>query len=332
MRGKHGKLVGVGLGLLATVLGASLYSVTRLIFGNFEVDPLTLTFLRFLMASVFFVGVVIVMGRGRVLLRALSRDGLAFIFLGLTGVFGEGALVLFPAIYYGMRSCVFSNAAPILTVLFAALWLKEPITRRMVTGMLVGLGAILLGMAGQPGSDQFMGSSKYLGDFLALMSAVCWAVYTVGGDGVTKRYGGLVGTSAAMLIGAVITLIFLLITRRPVFPSMPPQVWWGMIYLGVGATGVAYVSWFSALKYLKASELGGCGYASTMVAAVLSILLVKERFSVSFVIAIAGVVLGIWLMTAPERKRETCQCGSYRGGENKTADEHRLTQMERGAH
>ncbi|MGI6088233.1 MAG: DMT family transporter [Kiritimatiellia bacterium] len=302
---RRGKLVGLGLGLLATVFWASLYSVTRLLFGNFEVDPLTLTFLRFLMASVFFVGVAIVMGRGRDLLRALRRDGLAFIFLGLTGVFAEGALQFYSLQYTtGMRSCVFSNASPILTVLIAALWLKEPITRRMGIGMIVGLAAMILGLAGQPGSDQFMESSSYLGDFLALMSAVCWSLYTVGGDSVTKRYGGLISASSAMLTGTVITLVFLLITGRPVFPSMPPQVWWGMVYLGVGASGVAYVAWFSALKYLKAGELGAFGYVSTMIAAVLSILLVKERFPVTFVIAIIGVLLGVWLMTAPERKRE----------------------------
>ncbi len=32
-------LAGLGLGLLATVFWASLYVVTRLLFGNFTVDP-----------------------------------------------------------------------------------------------------------------------------------------------------------------------------------------------------------------------------------------------------------------------------------------------------
>lgn len=212
------RLAGLGLGLLATVFWASLYVVTRLLFGNFTVDPLTLTFLRFLMASVFFVGLAAAMGRGRELFRALVRHGWTFAFLGLIGVFMEGALQFYSLQYTtAVRSCLFSNATPILTVLIAAVLLKDPVTPRIAAGMAVGLLAIILGM-GQAGSDQFMGRSSYTGDLLALMSAVCWSVYTVGGIGVTRQYGGLISASAAMLAGTAITLAFLLATGRPVFP------------------------------------------------------------------------------------------------------------------
>ena len=300
----RGRMAGLGLGLLATVFWASLYVVTRLLFGNFTVDPLTLTFLRFLMASVFFVGLAAVMGRGRELFRALVRHGWTFAFLGLTGVFGEGALQFYSLQYTtAARSCLFANASPILTALIAAMLLKEPITPRMAAGMAVGLLAMILGMGGQAGSDQFMGRSSYTGDLLALMSAVCWSVYTVGGIGVTRQYGGLISASAAMLAGTAITLAFLLATGRPVFPAMPAPVWWGMAYLGVGASGLAYVAWFSALKYLKAGELGAFGYISTMITAALAMLLVKERLTLTFGIAFAGVLLGVWLMTTPGRRK-----------------------------
>ena len=78
----------MGLGLLATVFWASLYVVTRLVFGNFVVDPLVLTFIRFLMASVFFVVVVVLMGQGRNLYAAIRGRFWTFAFLGLAGVFG----------------------------------------------------------------------------------------------------------------------------------------------------------------------------------------------------------------------------------------------------
>lgn len=294
------KTAGLILGLVATAFWASLYVVTRLLFGNFTVDPLALTFIRFLMASVFFVGLVIAMGRGPALITALRERFWSFAFLGLTGVFGEGASQFYSLQYTtAARSCLFANASPILTVMIAAMFLKEPVTKRAGLGMIVGLLAMILGMGGQAGSDKYMGASSYVGDLLALLSAVCWSAYTVGGNGVTKRYGGLVSASAAMLVGTAITLGFLLATGRPVFPAMPATVWWGMVYLGVGASGVAYVAWFSALKYLKAGELGAFGYLSTMITAALAIVLVKERITLTFGVAFVGVLIGVWLMTTP---------------------------------
>lgn len=300
------KIIGLSLGLLATAFWASLYVVTRLLFGNFTVDPITLTFIRFMMASIFFVGVTIVTGNGRALLRALRERFLMFAFLGLTGIFGEGVSQFYSLQYTtAARSCLFANASPILTIIIAAIILKEPLTKRAGWGMMIGLLAMILGMGGQSGSDQYMAKSSYIGDLLALLSAVCWSAYTVGGGGVTRRYGGLVSASAAMLTGTAITLVFLLITGREIIPVMPAQVWWGMVYLGVGASGVAYVAWFSALKHLKAGELGAFGYLSTMITAVLAMLLVREQISITFGIAFIGVLLSVWLMTTQPKPRPT---------------------------
>lgn len=301
-----GKIMGLGLGIMATAFWASLYVVTRMVFGNFSVDPLVLTFIRFLMASLFFIAVILLMGHGRKLYMALRGRFWTFAFLGLAGVFGEGASQFYSLQYTtAARSCLFANTSPILTVILAALFLKEPIRKRAVMGMIIGFFAMLMGMGGQPGSDQYMEKSRYLGDVLALLSAVCWSAYTVGGESVTKRYGGLVSASAAMLLGTVITLGFLLATGRPVIPEMPLSVWCWMAYLGVGASGLAYVAWFSALKYLKAGELGAFGYISTMLTAAMAVVLVKERISISFILAFAGVLLGVWLMTSAQAAKST---------------------------
>jgi drug/metabolite transporter (DMT)-like permease len=292
------KLTGLGLGLIATVFWASLYVVTRLVFGNFHVDPLALTFIRFLMASVFFVGVILLTGQGRRLYSALRERFWTLVFLGLVGVFGEGVTQFYSLQYTtAARSCLFANTSPILTVCLAALVLKEPIRKHAVLGMTIGFAAMILGIAGRPGSDLYMEESRYSGDLLALLSAVCWAAYTVGGERVTRRYGGLISASAAMLLGTAITWGFLRLTGRPVFPRMPASVWWGMAYLGVGASGLAYVAWFSALRYLKAGELGAFGYVSTMLTTAMAVILVNERISGSFLLALAGVLVGVWLMT-----------------------------------
>lgn len=85
--------------------------------------------------------------------------------------------------------------------------------------------------------------------------------------------------------------------------DLPLRVWLGVIYLGVFANAIAYVCWFSALKYLKAGELGAFGYISAAMTMVLSLLLLRERINLLFLAALALVFYGVYLMMkTPPRK------------------------------
>ncbi len=78
--------------------------------------------------------------------------------------------------------------------------------------------------------------------------------------------------------------------------DLPLRVWLGIIYLGICANGIAYMCWFSALKYLKAGELGAFGYVSAAMTMVLSLVLLQEKISFLFLAALALVFYGVYLM------------------------------------
>lgn len=59
-----------------------------------------------------------------------------------------------------------------------------------------------------------------------------------------------------------------------------------------------------ALKYLKASELGAFGCLSATMTMVLSAVMLKERISFIFVLALALVLPGIYLMMKSGRKKQ----------------------------
>ncbi len=66
-----------------------------------------------------------------------------------------------------------------------------------------------------------------------------------------------ISASAAMLANTAITLAFLLATGRRCFPPYPRCLVGRNAHLKLGASGLAAVAWFSALKYLKARRVGG---------------------------------------------------------------------------
>jgi len=65
------------------------------------------------------------------------------------------------------------------------------------------------------------------------------------------------------------------------------------------ANAIAYMCWFSALKYLKAGELGAFGYVSAAMTMALLLILLQEKISILFLTELALVFYGVYLMIKP---------------------------------
>ena len=293
------RFIGVLLGLIATSFWASFYIVGRYLFGEDEakIDPVFLTFVRYLVASILLMGIMVYQKKMPVVKECLKKDLVIFIFLGLTGIVGEGTLVFYSLKYTtAARSCLLANASPIFTVLMAYFALNEGMSKSKLTGMLLGFAGISAAILCRNGSDVYMSSSAVIGDLMALGSGVCWAAYTVWGMRVSNQYGGMVSGTVSILLGTILMLPVIVISGSNLSLDLPLRVWLGIIYLGICANGIAYMCWFSALKYLKAGELGAFGYVSAAMTMVLSLILLQEKISFLFLAALALVFYGVYLM------------------------------------
>ena len=114
------------------------------------------------------------------------------------------------------------------------------------------------------GGDIYGGDASFwIGDLLALASGACWSVYTVWGEGVTRRHGSALATAILLGVGGLSLLPLMLISGRQMTIAMPPRVWLGTIYLGVMAGGVANALWLGALRVISPGRLGAFGYVSS---------------------------------------------------------------------
>jgi drug/metabolite transporter (DMT)-like permease len=259
------RFTGVLLGLAATSFWASFYIVGRFLFGEDEakIDPVFLTFVRYLVASMLLTGIMLYQKKMAVVKECLKKDLVIFIFLGLTGIVGEGTLVFYSLKYTtAARSCLLANASPVFTVLMAYFALNEGMSKSKTAGMLLGFAGISAAILCRGGSDAYMSASAVIGDLMALASGVCWAAYTVWGMRVSNQYGGMVSGTVSILLGTVLMLPVVMLSGSNLSLDLPLRVWLGVIYLGVFANGIAYMCWFAALKHLKAGELGAFGYVS----------------------------------------------------------------------
>ena len=87
--------------------------------------------------------------------------------------------------------------------------------------------------------------------------------------------------------------------------AFKPRLWAGTVYTGVVTLAGANACWYAALRYLKPGVLGAFGYLSAAITFTLSSIVLKEKFSAMFILAISLILCGMTLMMSnPAKNRK----------------------------
>ena len=181
------------------------------------------------------------------------------------------------------------NLSPVFTAIGASLWLREDMTPRRWAGVAIACGgATLIAVAGGGGVSFGHGALLVLG------AAVVQAAFFLGQKPLLRRYGSLELTTWAMAVGTLLAL--------PLAPRLPAAVasagfepLAAVLFLGVGASAIGFVTWAYAVARVDVSVAAACLYAVPVVAFGLGwVWLGEEPTLVALLggaIALAGVAL-----------------------------------------
>jgi drug/metabolite transporter (DMT)-like permease len=187
-----------------------------------------------------------------------------------------------------VQSCI-----PAMTALVAVVWLRERASALRWFGIALSVAGVALVFSNVPDSGA---RSALLGNALMFLTVVCWGVYT----SIAKRSADgpdpVIVTAGIAVIGAIV-LLPLAVTEIVAggMPRVGVAGWLAVIYLGAGASGLAYLLYNSALQHMDASEVGAYTNLIPIVGVILGIVVLDEPVSAR---AIAGgciVLLGVWL-------------------------------------
>ena len=135
-----------------------------------------------------------------------------------------------------------------------------------------------------------------LGCAFSILAAFCFSLYTVFGKRVLSRNDPLIVSTLALFSGAVCLTLFCAFTSGfSGLSSAGGGTWALMIMLGLTMIGIAYPTWFTCLKRLPASHVSVYIYMTPVFAVILSLAILKERFSWLFWLGGALVLGGIVL-------------------------------------
>lgn len=274
---------------LALVLWATAFVGIRVAVVHYPPGPLAL--LRFSIASVLLGSYLLAASKGRSLLKAGPRDWLGFWSLGLTGI-----VVYHVALNTGEQTVsagaasLLVNTAPVFTVLLAVVFLGDRLGKRGILGMTIACGgaALVSVTAGD-------GLTLDKGAFWILLAAVAQAFYFIVQKNMLSRYGALELTTISTWCGCLMLGVFApeLIDKVANAPRGATLVG---LYLGVGPSAIAYLSWAYVVSRLSVSRAVAYLYLVPALALVIGYLVLDETPTLLSLVGGAATIFGVVLV------------------------------------
>jgi drug/metabolite transporter (DMT)-like permease len=189
------------------------------------------------------------------------------------------------------RSALWFGATPVFLFLLAVPFLKEKTTLLKVIGTVASFAGVALVLRGGTSND-----GTVFGDLIVIVAVVAWAVYTVMGKPLLRKYGALAMTAYALSIGTLLYMPFgLYHAYRFDFATVTLEGWLGMLYIAIATSVVGYSIWYWGLARMEAIKLAIFQNIQPVAGTILSVLIVGEVLGANFfaggVLIIGGVLL-----------------------------------------
>lgn len=217
------------------------------------------------------------------------KDELAMFSLGITGS-SFYFMMENTALMYSTSSnvSILVGSTPLLTALLVcALDTNENHTKRQSLGSLIAF----LGMALVVLNGQLVLHLNPLGDTLAIMASLSWAVYSYLMRKVTGRYSSAFITRKVFFYGVITILPVLLIKGTPHLNATVFSdgiVLGNIIFLGFIASFIGFVLWSWVLSKIDTIKATNYVYLQSFITLIVASIVLKERITI---MAVAGMII-----------------------------------------
>ena len=298
------KLKGHSSMLGANVMWGLMSPVAKFVMVGGAVTPLVVTDLRITGAMVLFWIASFFQKPERVapkdLLKLLGASLLAI-------VFNQGCFIFGVGLTSPVDASIITTSMPLLAMVLAAIYLKEPITGKKVLGIAVGAtGALLLILGSHQVSEAKAAGNHYIwGDLLVLLAQFSYALYFVLFKNFVNKYS-LITIMKWMLTYAFISALpfsynDLLHTE---WKSLQNTEIGALVFIVVGSTFVSYVLIVIGQKNLRPTVAGMYNYVQPLVASIVAVCWGMDTFNFVKIISVALIFGGVYLVTNSRSKAE----------------------------
>lgn len=251
--------------------------------GGNDLDPLQLTFLRFLIGGLVLLPFSVPESR-KSGYRFNAKD---LAWLACVGIMGIPISML--AFQIGVMHSNAATAAslictnPLFAMLIAHAFTSEKMDRRKWIAF--GLGIIAMVFLVRPWDIQK--GNTVIGMIIMMIASVTFGAYSVMGKRSIGRIGTFTQTSISFIAGSLVLLLVMLVMGRPVISGVADNIA-VVLYCGIIVTGLGYLFYFIAIKNSDATTGSITFFIKPAIAPVFAVLILHETVYWN---TIVGIVL-----------------------------------------
>lgn len=239
------QLIGVAYVNLATLVWASNMVLGRLLKDS--MGPITISAARFMIAAVIFMWLLKQQPEEE---RSAKQDWRLLAAMAVTGI------VLFsPVLYLGLRyttavnTTLINGLAPLLTGVFSAWLIKEPMSSRQIGGAILALAGVLVLISG--GSVAFWQAAQFnIGDMIVLAAVAIWGLYSVISSRVMRRRSSISATALSTFMGLPALCLFAIWEMQHIPVQFDTQLVLIILYLGIVPAAAGFYAWNAGVARL----------------------------------------------------------------------------------
>jgi drug/metabolite transporter (DMT)-like permease len=293
---KKNTYIGIGLAVLAAIIWSGNFIAAKGV--TEQIPAISLAFYRWLTAAVIIFPFAIKTFRSEWKVVKLSWQYLFW--ASLTGIALFNTFVYIGAHYTSAinLALIGTTTSPIIAIVLARIFLKEKIDRLKIAGMVLCICGVLFLLS--HGSIQNLLTFQFTrGDGWILVAALCFAIYNTL---VRKKPPAISPINYLFIIfsfGTVLLFPFYLWEMAHTSPvKWNTNLFFIILYLGIGASVISYLFWNIAISKLGAGRTALFGNLIPVFSSAEAALLLGEEFTwvhlVSMILVFAGILLANW--------------------------------------
>ena len=222
-------------------------------------------------------------------------------------VFNQGSYIFGVGMTSPVDASIITTSMPLIAMILAAIFLKEPITGKKILGIAVGASGALLLILGrsQASGRTVKGDNPLLGDVFVLLAQCSYAFYFVLFKNFVTKY------SAVTVMKWMFTYAFICLLPFS-YSSLLATDWLALdgariasiLFVVVGATFLSYILIIVGQKNLRPTVAGMYNYIQPLVATIVAICWGMDSFNLTKVLSVVMIFGGVWLVTSSRSRAE----------------------------
>ena len=218
-------------------------------------------------------------------------------------VFNQGVFIFGLSLTSPIDASIVTTTLPIITMIVAAIYLKEPVTNKKVLGIFVGaMGALILILGSQTSGN---GNSSIWGDLLCLLAQLSFSIYLTVFKGLTQQYSAITINKWMFIYASMCYIPFSYHDVAAIqWTEISTAALLQVGYVVVGGSFFAYICIMTAQRLLRPTVVSMYNYMQPIVASIVTVIIGMAVFNLEKGIAIALVFLGVYIVTQSKSRKD----------------------------